>query len=281
VVQLATELRDRTDWSPLELIVVDWSVGEDPLSTRTRILESGVFDKVLLRDQRYCVYNNTNLARENSSGCYLVGFEDDVRLRRDAPKSWLSFLVQEMQENCLDDVSLWSESCSSPPSLAYISSVMSVSPFPRYDCYPSEFSTISESMRRGASFFAERYRRSGRRLRGIPLVETSLSVPSRNLAKLSDLAGYSWKKLDELVEKGVALERMNNVDFVSADQYARMGGWEGMNWTILSESRDGEKVRQRLRRWRLLVPVYRVTLRVKSRLSRGISKIRAVNRDAK
>jgi hypothetical protein len=98
---------------------------------------------------------------------------------------------------------------------------------------------------------------------------------------LSDLAGYSWKKLDELVEKGVALERMNNLDFVSADQYARMGGWEGMNWTILSESRDGEKVRQRLRRWRLLVPVYRVTLRVKSRLSRGISKIRAVNRDAK
>ena len=274
VVNLAREFRERTDWPALELIVVDWSIGDDPLNTRAKIQESGVFDRVLLRDQRYCVYNNTNFARSNSRGRYLVGFEDDVKLRRDTPNSWLSLLIEVMREEALDDVSLWSEKCPSPPPLAHISSMSSAIPFPRFDCYPTEFGTISESMRRGASIFTEKYRRSGRKFRGIPLVETSLSSPSRNLAKLSDLAGYSWRTIDEFVENGVTLERMNDVSFVSADQYEQMGGWESMDWNVLGTSRESEKIRRRLASWKILAPVRIVVLQMKLRCSRALSIVR-------
>jgi len=254
VVDNAVHFLKKTEWERLELVVVDWSSKDDHLQTREKILKSNIFDSVVLRDGRYCVFNNNNFAMSKCKGEVIVRFEDDVRLRDDISADWLAKIVARFQLGLTDDVSLWSPNCSAPPTLASVSFLGSGKTLPAYDSFPENFSTVAESMRRGGGAFTEKYRRSGRIIEGQSLVETSLSLPSRNLSVLRDFAGYSWQSIEDLAKRGIAVERMPDEAYVGYERYRELGGWEKMEWTVLGQPRSTDQIQTRLNLGRRVQP---------------------------
>jgi hypothetical protein len=265
VVQLIDRFLKQTYWPKLELLVVDWSVGDDPLRTRDHLKNYQHIDRLLLRDQAYCVFNNTNHVRGICRGQFILGFEDDSRLVEGVSPDWLEKMIEQMTSDDIDDVNLWSLDYM-PPTLAVLSRANPERPFPRYPEYPEEFSTISESQRLGNMAFRERYKSSGRKLIGIPCTETSLAIPGRNLAQLKDLTNLSWGEIDELSKSGVGLQRMSSVDFVQSHEYARLGGWQGMNWTIHGESSLQPIINRKSRRLKTLQTLSRAKVSLVIRL---------------
>lgn len=247
VVRLIERFLNQTSWPNLELLVVDWSTDKDQLGTRDHLKGCQHINKLLLREKHYCVFNNFNLARKMCEGEYILCFEDDSRLVDNISPSWLELLLERMSREDIDDVNLWSHDYM-PPTLAALSRVNPKRPFPRYPEYPVEFSSITESQRLGNRAFRERYRDSGRRIIGVPCTETSLSLAGRNLAQLKDLTELSWSEIDDLARAGAGLQRMQDVGFVTSDQYSRLGGWQAMNWKVLGQPSLQKTVSRKSRR---------------------------------
>jgi len=240
-VKLVEDFLQRTIYPNLETIVVDWSVGDSGVKTRLAIEDCGLFDHVIFQKERACGSGNRNLAINRSSGDLVLLLEDDVRLKRQVNSNWLARLAEELIESQWDDFCLWDPGASIPSHLASLSkrsSILRQLPFPSF---PREFSTITESQRDAGGLITRRYRDLNLRCKGFSVVETSLSLPSFNLAKQMDLRGLSFRTLDHMVSQGVATIRRSDLHWVDFDQYQAIGGWEGCEFSLVGTSEEGTK----------------------------------------
>ena len=226
LIELATDFLGRTDYPNLRTLVIDWGISNPEDESRRRLITSGVFDQVILRNQKSCKRGNLNFAFDMCKDEFIIQLEDDVRLKRNIPKAWLAEIVQRMTHEQLDDFCLWQPNATFPSSLASISTQESIrrqTPFPQH---PEQFKTISESLRRADGLCTLNYKTLGLKCNGASLVETSMSIPSYNLNKLAELRSLPFVTLDKMSDIGVRLIRRNDVDWVDFNEYRDLGGWE-------------------------------------------------------
>lgn len=237
-VRLVEDFLERTEYPNLETIVVDWSVGAAGAETREAIQSCGLFDRIVNQEERACGSGNRNLAIGRSCGDLLLLLEDDVRIKRQVGKYWLQELAEELIGGGWDDFCLWDPGANIPSHLASLSkrpSVLKQLPFPSY---PKDFDSITKSQRDSGGLITRRYRELNLRCRGFSIVETSLSIPSFNLAKQIDLRGLSYRALDQMVSQGVATIRRSDLDWVDFAEYQSIGGWEGCEFRLVETSGD-------------------------------------------
>ena len=233
-LELVRDFRARTSYENLEFFVVDWSVGPAGVETRRAITESGLFDRVILKDEPACVYGNRNTGVLEATGDYVLGLEDDVRLKASLGPTWLADLLEVMEERQLDSMDLWRPDPAVPGTLACLSrrdALLKVVPAP---CYPTEFSTLSESMHRGGRAWRPMVEAAGIRCDGVSYVETSMAMPSRNLFRQREKKLVSWESVDLLIEVGAYSVRRTDVDWVDFAQYVELGAARQMDFRLHS-----------------------------------------------
>lgn len=231
-LDLVRDFKARTGYPNLESIVIDWSRGPAGAETREAIVASGLFDQVILVDEPACVYGNRNTGVLAASGTYVLGFEDDVRLKRSLPSTWLEDALRILDEQELDSLDLWRPDPKVPETLACLSrteALRSVVPAP---CYPTDFTTVSESMYRGGRAWQERCLAQGIRCSGVSYVETSMAMPSRNLFRQHKKESLSWDSVDRIVESGAHSVRRYDVDWVDFAAYIELGGARQMEFRL-------------------------------------------------
>jgi hypothetical protein len=250
VISLVEDFLNRTSWSNLELIVVDWSVGPDGIATRDQIKASSCFHKVHFTDSCACEFGNRNQAIRLCSGDFLLGLEDDVRLRRNISTEWLHDAIKIMQESDIDDLCLWNPNASFPSTLAALStraSAMRQTPRP---AYPTEFRSISESQRFGNGAFHRQYKNMGLKCRGISVMETSMLIPSKNFVHQKNFTLISYKALDQLIESDAKQIRSSTIGWVEYEAYQKLRKSGALKMRVVSTSR---LVRLNLRLRKLLL----------------------------
>lgn len=262
-VDLVNDFLDRTTYPSLETLVVDWSVGDSGVTTRDAIAKSGLFDQVILQNRRACGSGNRNLGIMKAHGDLILLLEDDVRLKRSVGQNWLTELVDDLTAGNWDDFCLWDSSATSPSVLASLSTQKSIQKQIPFPSYPSRFRTITKSQREACGLITQKYRSLGLRCKGFSLVETSLSMPSFNLARQRDLRGLSYRALDRMVKRGAASVRQPDIDWVDHAQYQALGGWEGCEFRIIDRAAPSQQSTSSpspdRRRYSLIEPLQRVS----------------------
>lgn len=232
LIPLVEDFLRRTSWQNLELVVVDWSVGPDGIETRRQIQQCRYFHRVFFQGTRTCTYSNRNKAVQLCRGNYLIGLEDDVRLRRDISVHWLHDVLNTMRDGEFDDICLWAPNAKFPSTLASLSTRESAIRQTPRPSYPREFTSISESQRYANRAFKDKYLELGLRCRGLSMVETSMRIPSRNLVHQQNFTKISFSMVDRLVKSGAYQVRHPTVDWVDYREYQKLRKEGGLNFRV-------------------------------------------------
>lgn len=231
---------ENTNYKNIEIIVVDCSVGKRGYEHRTAIKKSNIFDKILFRDSIFCLNNNANYAFESCKGDFIIQFEDDIRFKVNTDKDWLYKCVSEIQSGEFDCIDLFSDSDihSGAGSITSRKARRELHP---YACYPSDFETVTESMKSAHGKLRDKFRRTNLKLKSNKIIETSMKAPSINFSKIPKLLNISlsnFKKIDGLVDNGYSVYRDKKTEYVDFDTYKEKGTWKTQNHQINSYSKQ-------------------------------------------
>lgn len=224
-----------TKYQKLEIIIVDSSVGEFGEVTRSWLagINGKLVDKVIYRDKVYCVWSNANEGFKATTGEFIIQLEDDIIFKEDIPVDWIERSIDLFDSNLkLGAVNLASANILDPLSLGFIAPRAVCDAWFPWDCFPSEFQTVSDSMKSGDRMRLNKFKKLNLECRGEHYINTSFSAPSVSMIKLQDEKKMSPEQVEEMRDNGFRVVRDRKIFYISIDEYRRKGGYKSFNLAL-------------------------------------------------
>jgi hypothetical protein len=225
-----------TNYPNLEIIVVDFSIGENGILHRENLNKLNTVNKFLFREEINCMWSNSNLAFENTHGDFILHFEDDVQMVENTPINWVEDsckLLDPSIQNGIGAINLFASNPDHPQSVAFMSTRNVRDMWHPWPCYPNDFPTVTESMLSGDRIRINRFFELGYRVVSKPYVVTSLNAPSVNLVKIQHSKKLTFQETDKLVMEGFTSQRDADTKYISGPEYSKKAGWRGFNLSLI------------------------------------------------
>ncbi len=225
-----------TDYDNLELIIVDFSIGDIGAPHRKNLAKLEEKAKVIYIEEISCMWSNSNLAFENSEGDYILHFEDDILFSEETPKQWIQQCIEDLVSKAkvgIGAINLFSSNLDHPQSVAFMSTRKVREEWHPWESYPLTFSSVTESMLLGDKNRIQKFFDLGYRVISKDYVLTSLNAPSVNLVKIREVNDLTFKEADDLVANGHFSKRDSRTRYISGSEYTKKGGWKGFEISIV------------------------------------------------